>query len=628
MDETTLDRWFEQAILAVVVVALALGALAMGGVRPEEFILLQSLVALSIALWVGRLWISRQHRLQWPPVGWFVVAFLAYAFVRYFQADVEYAARLELVRLVAYGWLFFVVLNNLHRQETVQFLTGAVLVVGTAMALYALYQFVTNTNTVWGLVRPDAYRGRGSGTFICPNHLAGYLEVLLPLALALTLVGRGGAVSRVLHAYAALMLLVGIGVSVSRGGYIATALALLVVFVVMFRSTSHRRVLLAGLAVLVVGSAVFVAASQKAQKRFRLMFTPGSSRRHGSLGFVGADGEDVAGPSVARGGSRAFRHSLSPVPAGQRADPPAVVAQRLPQRPGGLGLRGRGPPARRSGRGGGARCARGAMYARAGDGFAYKTSDRAALTLGAGGGLLALAMHEAVDFHLQIPATAMLAATMVALLSSQLRFTSRRYWLNPRGAGRWLLTLLGVASITGLAHQTWQRSQEIRHTKAAGRSQSFTEQATHLHAAVEVEPRNPDLALQLGEVYRLESWEGEGAWRASADKALQWHAIAMRLNRWDTLPVLRYGMTLDWLGRHEDAAKTFEKATELDPNNHYVAIMRGWHELQVGNLMAAKQWLQRSVEIKWWANYLAYNYLALVEKRLAEEQSVKPAGAP
>ena len=36
------------------------------------------------------------------------------------------------------------------------------------------------------------------------------------------------------------------------------------------------------------------------------------------------------------------------------------------------------------------------------------------------------------------------------------------------------------------------------------------------------------------------------------------------------------------------------------------------------NVAEAKRWLERSIEIKDWANYLAFNYLALVNQRLAE----------
>jgi len=49
-------------------------------------------------------------------------------------------------------------------------------------------QLTHNTNQVWNEISP--YIGRASGTYISPNDLAGYLALLLPLALAYLLVGK------------------------------------------------------------------------------------------------------------------------------------------------------------------------------------------------------------------------------------------------------------------------------------------------------------------------------------------------------------------------------------------------------------------------------------------------------
>src|SRR5207244_8975711 len=97
-----------------------------------------------------------------------------------------------------------------------------------AISLYALYQFTTGSERVWHFIRPAGYQGRGSGTYICPNHLAGFLEMLLPLGLAYTLTGRLGHLLRVFLGYASLVILAGIGVTLSRGGWLAAGVALLV----------------------------------------------------------------------------------------------------------------------------------------------------------------------------------------------------------------------------------------------------------------------------------------------------------------------------------------------------------------------------------------------------------------
>jgi tetratricopeptide (TPR) repeat protein len=89
-----------------------------------------------------------------------------------------------------------------------------------------------------------------------------------------------------------------------------------------------------------------------------------------------------------------------------------------------------------------------------------------------------------------------------------------------------------------------------------------------------------------------------------------------------TFPVLHGGMTLDWLGRHDEAAKLFQQAVDMDPNNHYVALLRGWHEMQTSNWSEAKRWLERSIEILPWGNWLARSYLQVVNERITEQQAL------
>ncbi len=630
MDRETLDKWCERGILWVVIACLVYGPLAFGGVRAGDFAYLQGAVALAIVFWGLRLWLSPSYRLQWLPACWFVLGFMAWAGVRYLQADVEYVARLECLRILVYGWLFFLVLNNLHRQESTLTLLSAALVIGTAISLYAGYQFLTESNTVWGVVRPKAYHGRGSGTFICPNHLAGYLEMLLPVALAIVILSRRRAVARIFTAYAALMIFAGIGVSVSRGGYLATGLSLLFLLGVLFWNRAFRRYAVIGLVVLATLTAVFLQKARHPRDRFRLMFVDGQQENV----TVRAD---LWRPTV----KMWLDHPWVGVgPAHFDLRFPAYRPVTVQTRPiwshndylnaladwgvvGGVLIGG----ALFSVAWGGWRTWR--FVRRSADGIATKLSDRAAFVLGTGVGLLALAMHSFVDFNMQIPSNAMLAVTLMAILSSHLRFTSNRYWLNPQWYGRVVITVLGLATAGLLAQQAVQRWRAAAYLRQSETARSFEAEVTALDHAAAIEPANGDTAARLGEIYRLQAFDGKPGWEPFAQAAWQWFQRAMQLNRWDTYPILHGAMTLDWLGRHAEALALFERALKMDPNNHYAALLRGWHEMQVGNWAAAKQWLERSLEIKPWYNWLTRGYLDIVNQRLKEAQRLqKPAGAP
>src|SRR5438552_5937035 len=230
MDRERLDDWCERGVLWLVLAILVYSPLALGAVRPQEFVVVEWLTVAMLLVWGCRFWLNPKHRSLWPPVCWGVLAFMGYAVARYCTADVEYTARQEMIRVLVYGFIFFAVLNNLHRLETTQIVGMTVLFLAMAISLYAIAQFLSDSEHVWHFIRPEGYRKRCSGTFICPNHLAGYLEMILPLGLIYTLTGRFNHVAKVLLCYASLLIFAGIGVSVSRGGWAVTAVTLAVLF--------------------------------------------------------------------------------------------------------------------------------------------------------------------------------------------------------------------------------------------------------------------------------------------------------------------------------------------------------------------------------------------------------------
>src|SRR5690242_17881439 len=163
MDREKLDNWCEKGILALVLGILVIGPLALGAADVWQFLLLQGLTLVVVLLWGVRLWANPRPQLLWPPICWAVLAFVAYAVVRYLQSDIEYVARLELIKILTYAFLFFAILNNLHRQESMQIITFTLLFLGMAISAYAVFQFATKSNRIWNVTVAAMYKGRAGG---------------------------------------------------------------------------------------------------------------------------------------------------------------------------------------------------------------------------------------------------------------------------------------------------------------------------------------------------------------------------------------------------------------------------------------------------------------------------------
>jgi len=616
MDQELADKRCERGILGLVLAILVFGPLATGAVRPQDFLVIQGLTVVAVILWITRIWMNPNLRLLWPPVCWGVVAFVGYAIWRYQNAEIEYTARTELIKVLVYACLFFVVINNLNRQESAQVVTVTLILLGMGVALYAGYQFLTGSDKVWHFIRPAQYAGRGSGTYICPNHLAGFLEMILPLGLAYTLMSRLEHATKVLLGYAAAVILTGIGVSVSRGGWVATALALFVFFGVLISQRHYRLVAVIAFAILTSASIWFVVNAQLSQKRFEQMFVGGKVDDLRFLLWKPALQiwhENFwwgAGPAHHEYRFRQFRPEVVQMSVDYThndylntlADWGLAGVILITVSFGLLFL-------------GVFRCWR--FVRRSNDGLTTRHSNRAAFVLGASTGLVTILLHSVVDFNMHIPANAIVAVTLMALLAGYWRFATERWWIKSSLGVRLGVTLLGGAAALYLSQQALLRGTEWMLVHEADQAANYsTEQIALLNQAHRVDPMNFSTTYRIGEMLRLLSWQKGPDTDKLAYEAMEWFDVGMRTNPYDPYNFLRYGMCLDWVGKHDQAGKYFDQAVKLDPNGYYVVAHYGWHLVQLGKLAEARPWFQRSMRLKY--SDVAESYLEIIDQRLRE----------
>ena len=220
----------------VILLALAVSAavLAFAGVTPDLAAPTYALVALLALMWAGKLFAAKVVSWKHSPLHIPIVVFVAYAVARYFYSPLEYEARLELIGIVCCAAVYFIAASNFYRARERAWFLWALLLLALVESILGIWQFATHANYIIpGWERPQEYANRAGGTFICPNHLATFLEIVLTLLIGRLVFFRSSTLSvqqlalrKLAFGYGALILVAALITTLSRAGWAAAAVAL------------------------------------------------------------------------------------------------------------------------------------------------------------------------------------------------------------------------------------------------------------------------------------------------------------------------------------------------------------------------------------------------------------------
>ncbi len=607
------------AILGLAAVLAVFGWRKRRRIRVDQFCVLAALVFAGII--VGRAWWSPVVYLARPDLLLAVAALATYLLSSFVVTDPK-------VRV----WLSVGILGL----SLVQMAVGAVQFARGDN--FMLFQW---EGTLLDFIRSSDYTGRASGLYICPNHLAGNLEVVGVMILSVAAWGRFRVWVKLLLGYCAIGCLAGLILTGSRGGFLSVGVALLV-----FASLSIARVraaaperfkailfaTLAGILALSAGLFVLVKESAQLQRRANAFLTAKTQDVRPRL-WGAAWRQFQLSPLTGTGSGTYLYYGRLLRDPGVQQDPEHAHNDYL-ELLAEYGILGGAALLLFLGahlRGGlrDFRALRTTALWGANDRTAISPgrSNAAALNIGALAALAGILTHSVVDFNLHIPANALLLAWICGLLANpgrELAPAERLTHRFPRAligvAPRVCLPGLGI----GLLWATWTLLPGEYHAESARvalREEDYIAAVNAARDGLAVTDSDPNLFYYLGEAKLIQGSKAENPVVAHAfyRDAIDAFRNARELFPQETRINLRLGLALDVTGAFAEAEAAYLAALQWDPNSGAVWAYYGTHLQRQGLLTPARSAFEQAVRL---AN------VAVAHQALQQLGTAEPAGTP
>jgi O-antigen ligase len=234
-------------------IAVVFAALAHGAVEPWSVFVFEVIVLVLVLLWSIKVVADKRLTLAVPqtalPIAGLVVLGLVQSIAftdstgRWLSLSMNVGYTRGAVTVLIFLFVCFLIAANFFANRKRLSRLGHFLVIyGLAMALFALIQYFTwNGRFYW--LRPTEATSP-FGPFANHNHFAGYMELLIPLPVALIITRAVRPELRVLCGFAAAMMGIAAVLSLSRGGIISIAAGMM--FLVLMSLRLPRRRLTSG----------------------------------------------------------------------------------------------------------------------------------------------------------------------------------------------------------------------------------------------------------------------------------------------------------------------------------------------------------------------------------------------
>jgi O-antigen ligase len=620
-------------ILAALLLCLVTASVSFGGILLEYALPLYCLAGGLVLLAALKLLLCRDASWVWSPMHGAVLLFVAYTAWRYAGSPIEYESRLELFHVGLFAVVYFVVAGNLSGSRDREAVLAALVVLAAAESVYALWQYRAKVDVVLWLDR-GAYHGRGSGTYFCPNHLAGLLNIALGMLAARLLIHRGqertlesALIHKLYEATAAVFIALGLLATLSRGGWIAMAAAVvaLLLWAELTRVLSSRFVIAVFVSFLLVGAAAWsvprVRDRVQQDIRMQLSDVPGDSPIQVVAGISGRYPMWRATLRMIRDhpwlgtgpGTWEWFHLKYREPRLQIH--PRYTHNDVLQLASDYGLVGVALVLGVWG------CFfwQAARISRHGP-----TTEQRAFAVGAVTASAAILVHSFGDFNLHVPANALWLATLMGLtvaLPVDDRARPLRLFNRPSRflVGGALLALLAWGGWVGVRLSLGDRCSAK--ADEANQQSEWDEALQWGTRALRYDARNPRPHALIGDAYRMQSAmaydpQNPTERRRLAELSVQAYRRSLALNPFQSDVMLRLAAAYELAGDNDHAARTYDEALAVDPNNAFTWLRIGMFYRRRGDLARAVEAFKLSQQLNR-AEPIAQQYLEEIARESA-----------
>jgi O-antigen ligase len=223
----------DKAVRVGLMVAIVFTTLALGTVEAWSIAIFQLIVLVLAVLWTTKAILEKHLEIKIPtaalPLGAFIIVGLAQSIAvtgsngqtSSLSMDVE-ATRGAVVTIFFLFLALLIAANFFDNVASLRTLANFLTLFGLSLAVFAMIQhFTWEGKMYWIRAIESAGAGTG-GPFVNRNHFAGYMEMLIPIPLALAL--SRGAVrneARLFFGFAAAIMSIALVASLSRGGMVS-----------------------------------------------------------------------------------------------------------------------------------------------------------------------------------------------------------------------------------------------------------------------------------------------------------------------------------------------------------------------------------------------------------------------